>query len=73
MHSRLAGIIAATIGGFSYYIATFNRWLSNPNPILLTSLIFLWSLWEIVRSEQRTKNELVVDSYGFNDWSIFAV
>jgi len=57
MHSRLAGIIAATIGGFSYYIATFNRWLSNPNPILLTSLLFLWSLWEIVNSKSNSNSK----------------
>lgn len=59
MHSRSAGLIAATIGGFSYYIATFNRWLSNPNPILLTSLIFLWSLWEISNSKSNSKSKMV--------------
>lgn len=48
MHSRAAGIIAATIGGFSYYIVTTSRWLSNPNPILLSSSLFLLSLWKIV-------------------------
>jgi len=68
MHSRLAGIIAATIGGFSYYIATFNRWLSNPNPILLTSIIFLWSLWEIAISSHKSQ----VTSHKFNWWWIVA-
>lgn len=47
MHSRATGLIAATIGAFSYRIFNHSRWLSNPNPILLTSTVFLWSLWEI--------------------------
>jgi len=55
MHSKTSGLFAATIGGFSYGIATFNRWLSNPNPILLTSLIFLWSLWEIASQNEKSK------------------
>lgn len=53
IHSRLAGIIAATIGAFSYYIFTHSRWLSNPNPILLTSMLFFWSLWEIANGGKK--------------------
>lgn len=53
MHSRITGLIAATIGAFSYYIFTTSRWLSNPNPILLSSMIFLWSLWEIVNNGKK--------------------
>lgn len=48
-HSREAGIIAAIIGGFSYYIVLAGRWLSNPTPILLTSLLFFYSLWKIIK------------------------
>lgn len=53
MHSREAGIFASVIGGFSYYIVLTSRWLSNPNPVLLTSLLFLWSLWEIASNGRR--------------------
>jgi 4-amino-4-deoxy-L-arabinose transferase-like glycosyltransferase len=53
MHSRAAGIIAATITGFSYYVFKTSRWLSNPNPILLTSMLFLWSLWEIANGGKK--------------------
>jgi len=35
-HSRAAGVIAATIGAFSYYIVLAGRWLSNPTLILLS-------------------------------------
>ena len=48
MHSRSTGIIASIIGGFSYYIVYNSRWLSNPNPMLLISMLFLYSLWKII-------------------------
>lgn len=48
MHSRTTGLVAAVIAGFSYYIVTFSRWLSNPNLILLTSSILLFCLWKIL-------------------------
>ena len=53
MHSRGAGLIAATIGGLSYYIVTTSRWLSNPNPILLSSLILLYSMWKIIQGNDK--------------------
>ena len=40
IHSRSAGLIAAVVAGFSYYIIYYSRWLSNPNPMLLLSMIF---------------------------------
>jgi hypothetical protein len=48
MHSRTAGLIAATVGGFSYYMIYNSRWLSNPNPMFLISVIFLYFLWRII-------------------------
>ena len=53
MHSEAAGLMAATIGAFSYTIVYNNRWLSNPVPIYLTSLLFLWSLWEIANGGKK--------------------
>ena len=46
-HSRVTGIIAATIGAFSLYIVLAGRWLANPTPILLTSMLLLWSMWKV--------------------------
>jgi len=46
-HSRVTGIIAATIGALSFYIVLAGRWLSNPTPILLTSMLLLWSMWKV--------------------------
>jgi len=60
MHSRVAGLIAAFIGAFSYNIFTLSRWLSNPTPMLFLSTLLFWFLWEIVNttqsSEARTQN-----------------
>ena len=53
MHSRTAGLIGAVIGGFSYYIIYNSRWLSNPNPMFLLSMLFLLSLWRIVRDGEK--------------------
>src|SRR3989344_2154614 len=55
MHSKAGGLIAATIGGFSFYIFTHSRWLSNPNPILLTSVILLYAMWKIVANRDASK------------------
>lgn len=53
MHSKTAGIFAAIIAAFSYNLVYNSRWLSNPVPIYLTSLIFLWSLWEIANGGKK--------------------
>ncbi|MBN1169253.1 glycosyltransferase family 39 protein [Candidatus Woesebacteria bacterium] len=58
MHSNAAGIIAAILGGFSSYIFNHSRWLSNPNPILLTSLILIWSMWEILDSKKKSEKNV---------------
>src|SRR3990167_6005968 len=43
--SRETGLIAATIGSFSYFIVLAGRWLANPTPILLSSMLLLWFMW----------------------------
>ena len=53
MHSRSAGIFAATIAGFSYFIVTGSRWLSNPTPIYLSSVLLLFSMWKIASGANR--------------------
>lgn len=53
MHSRLAGILAAIIGGFSYYIVYYSRWLSNPNPMFILSVLYLYFLWKIASTTEK--------------------
>lgn len=44
IHSKVAGIIATLIATFSFYIAMASRWLSNPTPMLLLSMILVWAM-----------------------------
>lgn len=48
MHCRQTGVIAAIISSFSYFLILAGRWLANPTPILLTSILILWAMWEII-------------------------
>ncbi len=54
MQNRLTGLVAATIGAFSINLIRAGRWLANPTPILLTSMLLLWSMWEIVCSKTKS-------------------
>ena len=47
--SREAGVFAAVIGAFSYYIVVHSKWLSNPAPMLLISTMMLWVLVRFVK------------------------
>ena len=54
MQSRVTGLIAATIAGFSYYLVMAGRWLANPTPLFLTSVLLLTAMWKLV--EGKVKN-----------------
>lgn len=43
-----AGIIALVVGSFSLYLVYASRWLSNPTPMLLISMIFVYSLFWVI-------------------------
>jgi len=40
-----AGAIALVLGGFSVGIVGISRWLSNPTPMLLLSMILIWMMF----------------------------
>ena len=42
---RTTGLFAATIASFSFYLMLAGRWLSNPTPMLLLSMLFVWALF----------------------------
>lgn len=48
IHSKSAGIIAALISTFSFYIAIASRWLSNPTPMLVLSMILVWAMVSVL-------------------------
>ena len=45
---RSAGIIAAILASFSFYLMLSSRWLSNPTPMFLLSMLFIFSLYKIM-------------------------
>jgi 4-amino-4-deoxy-L-arabinose transferase-like glycosyltransferase len=57
--SRVTGFIAATIGAFSLELVKAGRWLANPTPVLLISMLLLWSMWRIVNKNSKSKWEWV--------------
>ena len=52
IQNRTAGIIAAIIASFSYTIVMASRWLSNPTPVLLLSMILVWSMLKITQGKK---------------------
>lgn len=47
IQNKTAGIIAAIVASFSYSIVIASRWLSNPTPMLLLSLILVWGMLKV--------------------------
>lgn len=52
-HSRAVGVIALVISSFSYYMVIAGRWFSNPTPILLTSVLLLFALWQLLQDKSK--------------------
>ena len=52
IQDRQTGLIAALISSFSFNIVMASRWLSNPTPMLLLSLILVWAMiknnWPVI-------------------------
>jgi len=44
IQDRTTGLVAATIASFSFYIILASRWLSNPTPMLLLSVLLVWMM-----------------------------
>ena len=49
---KWAGILAVTIGSFSLYLVYSSRWLSNPTPMLLISMVFVYSLFGVLEGQR---------------------
>ncbi|OGM78060.1 hypothetical protein A2188_03355 [Candidatus Woesebacteria bacterium RIFOXYA1_FULL_43_9] len=49
----IAGFLTLLLSSFSYQIFYASRWLSNPTPMLLLSVIFVWTLYEIWKGKTR--------------------
>ena len=40
-----AGLLAALIASVSYYVVSASRWLSDPTPGLLMSVLLVWAIF----------------------------
>jgi 4-amino-4-deoxy-L-arabinose transferase-like glycosyltransferase len=50
---REVDLIAAILFGISYYIVTFSRWLANPQPLPLFSLLLIFCLLKIYQGKEK--------------------
>lgn len=53
IYNKETGLIALIVGSFSNFIIFSNRWLSNPTPIYLTSILIFYNMIKIVKSTPR--------------------
>jgi 4-amino-4-deoxy-L-arabinose transferase-like glycosyltransferase len=49
---KVTGLIAAIIAGLSFNIILASRWLSNPTPMLLLSLVLVWSMFKVTEGKK---------------------
>ncbi len=52
IQDRTTGIIAAVVAAFSFNIFLASRWLSNPTPMLLLSLLLVWGMIKITEGRK---------------------
>ena len=52
IQDRVTGLLAATLSSFSFNIILASRWLSNPTPMLLLSMLFVWMLILIIEGKK---------------------
>src|SRR3972149_3374159 len=52
MMDRKAGLFAAVIASFSYYLLLSSRWLSNPTPMLLISMLLVLTMFLVVQGKK---------------------
>ncbi|MFZ5933163.1 MAG: ArnT family glycosyltransferase [Patescibacteria group bacterium] len=52
IQDRETGIFAAILASFSYYLIMAARWLSNPTPMLLLSLVLVWAMLKVTEGRK---------------------
>lgn len=45
---KLGAYLAVVVASFSFFLVTASRWFSNPTPMLLISMLLVWSLFLII-------------------------
>ena len=49
---KQSALIAVILASFSYYLVMASRWLSNPTPMLLLSMILVLGMYFILKNKQ---------------------
>ncbi|MDP3917984.1 MAG: glycosyltransferase family 39 protein [Candidatus Woesebacteria bacterium] len=49
---KQSGLIAIILASFSYFMVWTSRWLSNPTPMLLLSMILVWAMYLVLKGKQ---------------------
>lgn len=65
---RTTGLIAAVIASFSFYIVYASRWLSNPTPMLVLSMILVGAMFAAL-SRKKWSWPVIAASYGLSLFS----
>lgn len=52
IQDRTTGIFAAILASFSYYIVMASRWLSNPTPMILLSMVLVWAMLKVTEGKK---------------------
>ncbi len=52
IEGRLSGIIAVIIASFSFYFMLDSRWLSNPTPMFLISMLLLFFMFQVMEGKR---------------------
>ena len=52
IHSKTAGIIAAFISAISFNLVMASRWLSNPTPMLVLSILLVWFMLKVTEGKK---------------------
>ena len=49
---KQSALITIILASFSYYLVIASRWLSNPTPMLLLSMILIWGMYIVLKGKQ---------------------
>ncbi|EKD94561.1 MAG: hypothetical protein ACD_26C00034G0096 [uncultured bacterium] len=49
---KQSALISVILASFSFYIVMASRWLSNPTPMLLLSMILIWGMYIVLKGKQ---------------------
>lgn len=52
IQGKMTGFLAAVIASFSFYIVYAARWLSNPTPMMLLSILLVWGMFMVTEGKK---------------------